>query len=78
MEMPHTITIYNEYNGKYLKTVLHNVYWYGTDSINISGKSIVESGAMKTPLQFKEKIELFWVKDQILILQMIYQIILKL
>ncbi len=46
MKMPHTITIYNECEGKYLKTVLHEVYWYGTDSINISGKGIVEAGAI--------------------------------
>ena len=46
MKMPHTITIYNEYEGKYLKTILHKVYWYGTDSINISGKGIVEAGAI--------------------------------
>ena len=44
MERPHTITIYNSYAGKYYKKVLNNVYWYGTDSINISGKGIVESG----------------------------------
>lgn len=46
MEKPHTITIYNEYKGEYLKSILHNVYWYGTDSINISGKGIVEAGAI--------------------------------
>lgn len=44
MEKPHTITIYNKYNDKYYKKTLDNVYWYGTDSINLSGKSIVESG----------------------------------
>ena len=46
MKKPHTITIYNEYKGEYLKSILHNVYWYGTDSINISGKGIVEAGAI--------------------------------
>ena len=46
MEKPHTITIYNEYKGEYLKSILHNIYWYGTDSINISGKGIVEAGAI--------------------------------
>ena len=46
MKMPHTITIYNEYNEKYLKTIIKGVYWYGTDSINISGKGIVEAGAI--------------------------------
>lgn len=44
MEMPHTITIYNKLNDIYYKKVLHGVYWYGTDSINLSGKSAVESG----------------------------------
>lgn len=44
MKMPHTITIYNKYQDKYYRRVLNNVYWYGTDSINISGKGIVESG----------------------------------
>lgn len=46
MEMPHTITIYNKFDNKYIKTVLKGVYWYGTDSINISGKGIVESGVI--------------------------------
>jgi len=46
MNRPHTITIYNKYDEKYYKTILNNVYWYGTDSINISGKGIVESGAI--------------------------------
>lgn len=46
MNRPHTITVYNKYNDKYIKTILNNVYWYGTDSINISGKGIVESGAI--------------------------------
>lgn len=44
MEMPHTITIYNKLNDVYHKKTLHGVYWYGADSINLSGKSIVESG----------------------------------
>lgn len=44
MMTPHTITIYNRYRGKYYKKILKDVYWYGTDSINISGKGIVESG----------------------------------
>ncbi len=46
MKMPHTITIYNKFNDKYIKTILNGVYWYGTDSVNISGKGIVESGAI--------------------------------
>lgn len=46
MEMPHTITIYNKHNDKYYKQKLDGVYWYGTDSINLSGKGIVESGAI--------------------------------
>lgn len=46
MNRPHTITIYNKYNDKYFKTILNDVYWYGTDSINISGKGVVESGAI--------------------------------
>ncbi len=46
MNKPHTITIYNKYNDKYYKSILENVYWYGTDSINISGKGIVESRAI--------------------------------
>lgn len=46
MNRPHTITIYNKYKDKYIKNVLSNVYWYGTDSINISGKGIVESGTI--------------------------------
>lgn len=46
MNRPHTITIYNKYKGKYIKSILSDVYWYGTDSINISGKGIVESGAI--------------------------------
>ena len=46
MDRPHTITIYNKYNDKYIKTILNGVYWFGTDSINISGKGIVESGAI--------------------------------
>lgn len=43
MNRPHTITIYNKYNDKYFKCVLNDVYFYGTDSINISGKGIAES-----------------------------------
>lgn len=46
MNRPHTITIYNKYQDKYIATVLHDVYFYGTDSINISGKGIVENGAI--------------------------------
>lgn len=46
MNRPHTITIYNKYKEKYIKSVLKDVYWYGTDSINISGKGIVENGAI--------------------------------
>lgn len=46
MNRPHTITIYNKYKDKYIKNALNDVYWYGTDSINISGKGIVESGAI--------------------------------
>lgn len=46
MNRPHTITIYNKYNDKYFKCILDGVYFYGTDSINISGKGIAESGAI--------------------------------
>lgn len=46
MNRPHTITVYNKLDNKYIKTTLSDVYWYGTDSINISGKGIVESGAI--------------------------------
>ena len=46
MNRPHTITIYNKYGDRYFKTVLSDVYWYGTDSINISGNGVVESGAI--------------------------------
>ena len=42
--MPHTITIYNKFNDKYIKNILKNVYWYGSDSINVSGKGIVDGG----------------------------------
>lgn len=46
MTRPDTITIYNKFADKYVKTVLRDVYWYGTDSINISGKGIAESNAI--------------------------------
>lgn len=46
MNRPHTITMYNKYQDKYKRTELNDVYWYGTDSINISGKGIVESGSI--------------------------------
>lgn len=48
MDKPHTITIYNKLKvddtEQYIKRVLNNVYYYGTDSVNISGKGVVESG----------------------------------
>ena len=48
MDKPHTITIYNKLkvndNDQYFKRVLSGVYYYGTDSVNISGKGVVESG----------------------------------
>lgn len=48
MDKPHTITIYNKLkvndNNQYFKRVLSGVYYYGTDSVNISGKGVVESG----------------------------------
>ncbi len=48
MNKPHTITIYNKLkvddNEQYIKRVLNGVYYYGTDSVNISGKGVVESG----------------------------------
>lgn len=48
MNKPHTITIYNKLkvndNDQYFKRVLSGVYYYGTDSVNISGKGVVESG----------------------------------
>lgn len=44
MNRPHTITIYNKKNNTYYKKVLHGVYYYGSDTINLSGKGIVESG----------------------------------
>lgn len=44
VERPHTITIYNKYNNNYYKKVLHGVYYYGSDSINLSGKGVMESG----------------------------------
>lgn len=46
MNEPHTITIYNKYNDKYFKSILNDVYYYGTDSINVSGKGIAESGSI--------------------------------
>ena len=46
MNNPHTITIYNRYNDKYLKSILNEVYWYGSESINVSGKGIVDSGSI--------------------------------
>lgn len=46
MNRPHTITIYNSFNGKYIKNTLKDVYWYGTDSINISGKGVVEANSI--------------------------------
>lgn len=48
MNKPHTITIYNKLKvndeDQCFKRVLTGVYCYGTDSINISGKGVVESG----------------------------------
>lgn len=47
MNKPHTITIYNKLpDDTYAKKVLHNVYWYGSDSVNVSGKGIVESSSI--------------------------------
>lgn len=47
MEHPHTITIYNKIvidrEDKYYRTTLNNVLWYGSDTINISGKGITNS-----------------------------------
>ena len=34
-------------NDQYFKRVLSGVYYYGTDSVNISGKGVVESGNIK-------------------------------
>lgn len=48
MNRPHTITIYNNLKinntDNYIRRVLTGVYYYGTDSVNISGKGVVESG----------------------------------
>lgn len=46
MNRPHTITIYNRYQDKYYKCILKDVYYYGTDSINISGKGVAESNSI--------------------------------
>lgn len=64
MNRPHTITIYNSYNGKYIKHVLNNVYWYGTDSINISGKGVVESNSINIIIDTKENLDKYISKEE--------------
>lgn len=44
MKMPHNITIYNKLKEQYVSKKLRNVYYFGSDSINISGKGTIESG----------------------------------
>lgn len=64
MNRPHTITIYNHYDSKYVKCVLHDVYWYGTDSINISGKGVVESNSINIIIDGEENLEKYIPKEQ--------------
>lgn len=64
MNRPHTITIYNYYNNEYVKHVLHDVYWYGTDSINISGKGVVESNSINIIIDGKENLGKYLPKEE--------------
>lgn len=64
MNRPHTITIYNSYNGEYIKHVLNNVYWYGTDSINISGKGVVESNSINIIIDTKDNLDKYVSKEE--------------
>ena len=64
MNRPHTITIYNHYDDKYVKCVLHDVYWYGTDSINISGKGVVESNSINIIIDGEENLGKYLSKEQ--------------
>ncbi len=68
MNRPHTITIYNSFkdengNIKYIKHKLDNVYWYGTDSINISGKGVVESNSINIIIDTKENLGKYIPKE---------------
>lgn len=63
MNRPHTITIYNSFNGKYIKHVLKGVYWYGTDSINISGKGVVESNSINIIIDGEENLGKYVPKE---------------
>ena len=46
MNRPDTITIYIKVKDDYVKRTINDVYWYGSDSINISGRGIVESDSI--------------------------------
>ncbi len=63
MNRPHTITIYNYYDNKYVKNMLHGVYWYGTDSINISGKGVVESNSINIIIDGEENLGKYLSKE---------------
>lgn len=63
MNRPHTITIYNSFNENYIKHVLKGVYWYGTDSINISGKGVVESNSINIIIDGEENLGKYISKE---------------
>lgn len=63
MNRPHTITVYNSFNEKYIKHVLKGVYWYGTDSINISGKGVVESNSINIIIDGEENLGKYISKE---------------
>ncbi len=63
MNRPHTITIYNSSNENYIKHVLKGVYWYGTDSINISGKGVVESNSINIIIDGEENLGKYISKE---------------
>lgn len=63
MNRPHTITIYNSYKDKYIKHILKDVYWYGTDSINISGKGVVESNSINIIIDTKDNLDKYISKE---------------